>query len=1194
MLQDNLRQGFLNDSPAARARKLDELYGGVEDPFSAGSDPLGGPVGAPSATLPAPQEADSDPTLLQSAAEVLEGTGASVVRGAAGAINETARFLGGLVGRKDLTIIREDVLPEERDGAFYGFVEGAAQFAVGMVGAGKLLKPLSLGRRAYGALRSLGVSRKAAVEAGRLVTPAVAGAAVDFAAFDPYEDRLSNLIENSAPDFSNPVTEFLAADEEDPELLARAKAAVEGVVLGVTLEGLLRGIRAVRINRLRKAGKLTDEQARAEIQKIADEPFEDTEPFGYTLKEDGTATIDVADDVKAKLSAAEKEAVENIKLRDQAEAESTVAALNFRYSKFHGPNEFRPGEIQEARERFVKRIKDGADPEAPETYQGLGLNMRWTKGWEEVERLVRSVEEAGEEKFWWYMFNREGGAGVPWEVTYDNAEKIVQQILNEDGITTGAQDLARKLQTDLVGLADRLVAGRMVSKLMGQDIAKLSALVDQNPGNPLYEEMLESAMTQFMDIQIHLRGAESNVGRALNALKAGFDENLRPLKGDARKALEGTAKASDEGVALTPSQLRALAREFRLTGADPDQILKVLLHTSNLARSAKRDPGFWDKVLGFRTNMLLSGPKTHVVNLLNNAITSFQVPLERWWAGKRSGNAALAQQGLDMLPTLEDLRDVFTAVRQSWKLGRNILDPTHQVSEGTTEVGVGSWFGTSAKWLDKITTLPGRALMVGDEFFKQLNYRAHVRSQALRLAREDAVHRGLKPGTEEYSRFLAERVQEQFDVAFTKSGEYVGRARNPLALEHARYTSFTNDLEYGIGNWLREGANKYPFVRLILPFVRTPVNIVRFAWQRTPVLNRLQRQWAEDMAAGGERAAYAKARTEVGAVLYGTGALLALQGRITGNGPSDPKLRKLWLDAGNQPYSIRLPDGTSIQYNRLEPLATPLALIADGVEAWGELDEDDAMDVVFATMGALASSISSKTFLFGLADFFDAVGRGDTYMVRRLTTNWITSFHPNFLRQMNWDDTYREARSVIDEIRARTPGLSDKLEPRRNLFGEPVLKPPVYFQRAVNPFTVMTAEEDDETFAKLVELGRALPMPSRTRFEGEIDLADRQKYDNGTGQSPYDRMFEIVSNPSWGPPLRKVLGQLVNSELWNRLGGGTDVFPGGGKYEVARQIVSQYYQTAYKQVLMEYPALRAEIMRLEGVKAVGLLSDLTE
>lgn len=61
--------------------------------------------------------------------------------------------------------------------------------------------------------------------------------------FDPKQERLSNLIQTAAP---NPLTEWLQADTDDPEILARLKAGLETAGLRAVSEGVIRAFRFLR------------------------------------------------------------------------------------------------------------------------------------------------------------------------------------------------------------------------------------------------------------------------------------------------------------------------------------------------------------------------------------------------------------------------------------------------------------------------------------------------------------------------------------------------------------------------------------------------------------------------------------------------------------------------------------------------------------------------------------------------------------------------------------------------------------------------------------------------------------------------------------------------------------------------------------------------------------------------------------
>ena len=64
------------------------------------------------------------------------------------------------------------------------------------------------------------------------------GALAEQLAFSPYEQRISNLVEQY-PLLSNPVTEYLQANPEDTESEARLKMAMEGVLTGGVIESFM-------------------------------------------------------------------------------------------------------------------------------------------------------------------------------------------------------------------------------------------------------------------------------------------------------------------------------------------------------------------------------------------------------------------------------------------------------------------------------------------------------------------------------------------------------------------------------------------------------------------------------------------------------------------------------------------------------------------------------------------------------------------------------------------------------------------------------------------------------------------------------------------------------------------------------------------------------------------------------------------
>ena len=158
-------------------------------------------------------------------------------------------------------------LSGEPDTALGGLLTGVMEFALGFVpvaGAlGKAGKVRALGRTVDFAGRTV---------KDQLVKGAVAGAVVDFAGYDGNEARLSNLLQEY-PALQSPVTEFLAADEDDPEVVGRLKNAIEGLGIGMIAEGLIMGLKGIaRGRKVIQAGG-----TREEAQKAAEAAVESAE-----------------------------------------------------------------------------------------------------------------------------------------------------------------------------------------------------------------------------------------------------------------------------------------------------------------------------------------------------------------------------------------------------------------------------------------------------------------------------------------------------------------------------------------------------------------------------------------------------------------------------------------------------------------------------------------------------------------------------------------------------------------------------------------------------------------------------------------------------------------------------------------------------------------------------------------------------
>lgn len=162
----------------------------------------------------------------------------------------------------------------------------------------------------------------------------------------------------------------------------------------------------------------------------------------------------------------------------------------------------------------------------------------------------------------------------------------------------------------------------------------------------------------------------------------------------------------------------------------------------------------------------------------------------------------------------------------------------------------------------------------------------------------------------------------------------------------------------------------------------------------------------------------------------------------------------------------------------------------------------------------------------------------------------------------------------------KTPGLSDNLPPRRNLWGDPISYQsglgktydtfsPIY-SSALKP------EPIDE---EILELGASISMPKRkTSINGvKVNLNDYK--------GAYSRFVQLAGN-DFKSPFRSnlgakdylnqlVTGKLPESAMYNHAlttGG-----PDGGKADTIKDVLREYQHSAKAELLKEFPEIQAYI-----------------
>lgn len=598
---------------------------------------------------------------------------------------------------------------------------------------------------------------------------------------------------------------------------------------------------------------------------------------------------------------------------------------------------------------------------------------------------------------------------------------------------------------------------------------------------------------------------------------------------------------------------------------------------------------------------LLSGLRTHVVNASSSAIHAlWNVPeralaaqvskVRRAVTGSREGVEDGEATAL-LFGALSSSKDAFRLAGRAW-MDNQGSTPFSKIGANTEPALSAKNFGFRAPanhtqsmvnigldYMGAALGLPGRALMASDEFFRVVASGMEMRALAMREGRQMGL---TGQPLAQYIEATLRNVSSELGTAKTAAAGSKNPAKLQLSAQakkfHEGAQSFANDVTFTaplgeLGRGIQSLTNKSLIARVALPFVSTPINLLKQAQRRTPLALASSEVRAQ-IAKGGAEADLAIARMSLGTMAMGAMASLAWEGLVTGSGPSDPQMRAVWLQT-KQPFSVKIGE-TWYSYNRADPFGMFLGAAASYAEISGHLSDADMMEVVGAVAIATADSVMSKTWMQGPAQMLDAVMEPDRYGEVWLRRNAGTFLVPTAVSQfvdggipfaIDPDPNWREVQTLYDALIARIPGFSKELPTVRNVWGQKI------FTETAAPWEVLSpvyhyAEKDRPIDEWIIDNKVTIAKPGRVK--------------NGVEMSPfeYERYQELVGTHSYNglPNLYDQLNAMVegkgpNAAMWANATDG----PEGGRALIVKNMLMSYRELAWATLLQEKPELRRRV-----------------
>ena len=469
--------------------------------------------------------------------------------------------------------------------------------------------------------------------------------------------------------------------------------------------------------------------------------------------------------------------------------------------------------------------------------------------------------------------------------------------------------------------------------------------------------------------------------------------------------------------------------------------------------------------------------------------------------------------------------------------------------------------GNAAKAIDyfgKVVNLPGKALLSADEAFKMLSYRAELKALSYRKAKSLVGEIGDK-------RILADKYGEILNnIADHKDIREQAKSFSELNTFTNRLTE-VDRIDFNTGDIHQVGGlsrtfkklidrDKTGIMRIFIPFFQTPVNLLSYAGQRTPLIRRFSDSLKNDLKSQNVAVKQlAEAKVATGNFMWATAFGLAMSGNFTGAPPFDPVLRRAQEQAmgGSFWYSYMTDDGW-VNYNRLDPLgiilsgATTMTTMAKSlinlteqgnVDGFNQEIFDKYQETFANAAVGLTRMITDRHYLQGFGNMIDLMTGDQRGLSRGLnqaatfvdpTASFYSSFRRGVSRGMSptkeskirqedleasdlatagYQAIVQELDKMFSESLTLIPGMSSERPASINLVGEKRFYPGTsnsdelhvepldivsnLYSTMFNPFSG-GRKSKSAVMNKLAYLGSTLQGPEVMRSIGGVNLSQEE------------------------------------------------------------------------------------------------------
>lgn len=753
-------------------------------------------------------------------------------------------------------------------------------------------------------------------------------------------------------------------------------------------------------------------------------------------------------------------------------------------------------------------------------------------------------------------------------------------------------------------------------------------------------------------------------------------DQLKGIQTDVARSLNVFKRVKDKGPGLDTRDIRAALDE--LGANQSDQVLFQLAtdYINTPTRAGKNriiEAGLGAKLrdVWFHTYQanLLNDPQTHAYNVVGSGVFGALAPIERTVA---AGIGKVRQMIPNSNPDrymMEDIQAGLSGLKNGildgWELAKEAIKrggeskmtdagkPLNPVSSeylSDTPLRLfgkevyrtpdlrDTWMGRAIDGLGFVQDIMSfRPIAAADEFVGAIAGRYQLHEEAWRFTNK------------EYDRLIANGMSEAAAKTEVEGKATQLLSERPREMQESidgfrRMVTLQENIskEGALGEtywWSNQILNLAP-VKVVVPFAKTVTNLFIEGSSYIPMLNTLSPRFYDLWSKGGRHRDVAIARLAMGGTAIAGAAMLTLDNKFTGSGPSQTEDRQALQNLGWQPYSrvfdkgeiseenierLRAitkvgvgPDKIYVSYARFDPASMVIAMgsdMADAAKFDRHPDREDWQVMAMAGMTATGEYMSNLPLMQGIGELMATARSRQTDTGEKIVQIFdsLAKQYANFLYtgtpglgmsnstlmahierlvdptksntkspEMNTPAGLRAFYEARQRVMSRIPGLSENVPPMLDNLGREVKVHNRGLDYWMNWSPVVQATEGkrSEVDEILVSLNFGIANPSETWDGVRLSAGQINRFKRLYGQEILDDGMNLE---------QRIPYELKQAEIDAGVTG--EPLLTGDKQKLIMSIVSKYREMAKARMIgdpdgnadeggvVEYPDLSAAMRR---------------